>query len=121
MEKLTFTMENYGRDRRAGIRYRRAAGRDQSQHQQRYSHALGKGLIKNEKYGEIFLTPAGQKLARLTSNKHRTLQKFFMEILRLDPDTADMDACAVEHVISNDAIQAMALFLEAYAKAGKQS
>ena len=78
-----------------------------------------KGLVTNEKYGEIFLTPAGRELAMRTSNKHRTIQKFFSEILKLSFDTADKDACAIEHVISNDSIQAMEEFMRTYRKPGR--
>jgi len=73
-----------------------------------------KGLITNEKYGEIFLTREGRKLAELTSNKHHTIQEFFTGILDLDFETADTDACAIEHVISNDSIKAMQDFMREY-------
>lgn len=70
-----------------------------------------KGLIVNEKYGEIFLTPDGLKLAELTSRKHQIIKKFFIEILKIDTDIADSDACAIEHVISGKSIEAMQDFL----------
>ncbi|NLK27986.1 MAG: metal-dependent transcriptional regulator, partial [Clostridiales bacterium] len=66
-----------------------------------------KGLITNEKYKEVFLTAAGLEQAKLTSKKHRTLLQFFTEVLHVDKNTADKDACRIEHVISNDSIRAM--------------
>lgn len=71
-----------------------------------------KGLITNEKYGEIYLTPAGKKLAEFTSRKHQIIRQFFIDVLNIDFKIADNDACAIEHVISNDSIQAMQDFLQ---------
>ncbi len=76
-----------------------------------------KGLIISEKYKEVFLTPAGLKLAKCTSQKHEVLQKFFTEVLKIDASTADKDACAIEHVISNDVIYALRQFLSHYKNA----
>jgi len=72
-----------------------------------------KGLIVNEKYKEIFLTPEGLKLAEFTSKKHHVIQQFLTKILKVEPSVADNDACAIEHVISNDSIAAMQEFMQA--------
>jgi DtxR family Mn-dependent transcriptional regulator len=123
MEKLTFTMENYLEavyelsNGEAGARVSDIAERlnvTKASTNSAMTTLSEKGLITNEKYGEIFLTPAGKKLAELTANKHHTIQRFFAEILKLDAETSDTDACAIEHVISNDAIQSMQEFMSAY-------
>jgi Mn-dependent DtxR family transcriptional regulator len=66
-----------------------------------------KGLITNEKYGEVFLTDAGRQMAETTSRKHHIIRGFFIDVLKIDAECADRDACAIEHVISTDAVQAM--------------
>lgn len=71
----------------------------------------GKGLISTEKYREIYLTEEGKRLAELTSEKHETLKKFFVQILEIPPDIADADACAIEHVISTDSVEAIRTYL----------
>jgi Mn-dependent DtxR family transcriptional regulator len=76
----------------------------------------GKGLVKNEKYREIFLTPAGLKLAKFTAKKHHVIQQFFSKVLNVDGRTADDDACAIEHVISEDSVRAMQSYLEGLAE-----
>jgi len=58
------------------------------------------GLIKHEKYGHIELTEEGNKLAEKIDSRHRVLFSFFTEILGIDPQCADEDACRIEHVIS---------------------
>jgi Mn-dependent DtxR family transcriptional regulator len=72
---------------------------------------LNKGLVSTEKYREIYLTEEGRKLAELTSEKHSTIKKFFIDVLGVSPDVADTDACAIEHVISTDSVNAMRTFL----------
>lgn len=123
MEKLTFTMENYLEavyelsNGDMGARVSDIAERLNVTKASTNSAMMTlseKGLIKNEKYGEIFLTPAGVKLAEITSRKHQIIREFFVKLLKIDPATADEDACAIEHVISNDSIQAMQEFMSAY-------
>jgi len=70
-----------------------------------------KGLITTKRYKEVYLTPAGLKLAKFTLNKHQVIQKFFTEVLKIDTTIADKDACAIEHVLSSDSIYAMQQFL----------
>ena len=72
-----------------------------------------KGLVISEKYKEVFLTPAGLEKAKLTSEKHQIIQKFLINVLKVDEETADRDACHIEHVISSDSISAMQKFMEA--------
>jgi Mn-dependent DtxR family transcriptional regulator len=47
----------------------------------------------------------------MTSKKHNTLLDFFTKILKVNEDIADKDACSIEHVISNDTINAMQEYL----------
>jgi Mn-dependent DtxR family transcriptional regulator len=39
--------------------------------------------------------------------KHEIIRRFFAETLKIDEETADTDACAIEHVISDKAVAAM--------------
>ncbi len=120
MKKLTFTMENYleaiyrlsvdGKGARVSD-IAEALGVTKASTNSAMSTLAEKGLISREKYKEIFLTPAGFELAEFTSKKHELIQKFFIEILKIDPVIADTDACAIEHVISNDSIYAMQQFM----------
>lgn len=121
MVTLTFTMENYleaiyelSRDD-TGARVSDIAERlgvTKASTSAAMTALSEKGLITNEKYGEIHLTPTGRALAEFTSQKHQIIRQFFIDVLRIDAKTADKDACAIEHVISNDSVQAMQEFLQ---------
>ena len=71
-----------------------------------------KGLATNEKYGEVFLTERGLQAASSTAEKHHVIRRFFTDILHIDPEVADSDACAIEHVISSDSVLAMREFMQ---------
>lgn len=122
MEKLTFTMENYLEaiyelsSGGAGARVSDIADRlgvTKASTNSAMSTLAEKGLIINEKYREIFLTPEGYKLAEITSKKHRVIQQFLTKILKVEPSVAENDACAIEHVISAESITAMEEFIQA--------
>ena len=66
-----------------------------------------KGLINNERYRRIQLTDAGRQDAELLTSKHTIIRLFFSNVLQIDEQTADRDACQIEHVISEKAVRAM--------------
>lgn len=70
-----------------------------------------KGLVENQKYREVRLTEQGQELAQFLSRKHAILQSLFTKVAGVDPELADRDACAIEHVISNETVHRIGLFL----------
>lgn len=126
MDKLTFTMENYleaiyelsldGSGARVSDIAKRM-GVTKASTNSAMSTLAEKGLIVNEKYREIFLTSTGRDVAEATAKKHQTIRRFFIDILDINPAVADVDACAIEHVISNESISAMQKYLQA--KTGK--
>lgn len=121
VEKLTFTMENYLEaiyelsSQGTGARVSDIAGRlgvTKASTNSAMATLAEKGLIINEKYKEIFLTPEGLKLAELTSKKHHVIKQFLINVLTVEPSIAETDACAIEHVISSDSIAAMQKFMQ---------
>ena len=74
------------------------------------SVAVGKlvdaGLITMDEEKMIHFTPEGKVLAEFTLAKHNYLKTLLMEA-GIDPDTAEKEACAMEHSISQDSFQKM--------------
>jgi len=71
-----------------------------------------KGMISHEKYEYIELTDAGMKQASRIASRHETLFIFLKEILGVDRDTAEEDACRIEHVLSADSMNKIVAFVE---------
>jgi DtxR family transcriptional regulator, Mn-dependent transcriptional regulator len=59
------------------------------------------GLIDQAYYGLIRLTAAGRQRAGEVLSRHIMLKRFLIEILDIDNETAEIDACRMEHVISD--------------------
>lgn len=66
-----------------------------------------KGLINYAPYEAITLTPIGEKHALEVVFRHETLRDFFIEVLKVDPATADKGACRMEHVVSTTIVERM--------------
>lgn len=64
------------------------------------------GYITMEKDGLITLTESGMEIATRTLDRHHMLTTFF-QILGVDEETAEEDACKIEHDISEKTFAAI--------------
>lgn len=71
-----------------------------------------KGYICQEKYGKIIFTDKGINTAKSVYKKHNMLTVFLKDVLGVSKKTAEIDACKVEHVLSNETILRMEYFLK---------
>jgi len=70
------------------------------------------GLVLHEKYGDVELTAEGAKIAEDVYERHKILRQFLVDILNIDPETADNDACRMEHVLSRASLSRLEKFIE---------
>jgi len=63
------------------------------------------GFVSNEKYQEIYMTELGKETAAILEGKHKILKTLFTDIIGIPENTANDDACAIEHIISHEAVQ----------------
>ncbi|WP_051553799.1 metal-dependent transcriptional regulator [Desulfobulbus elongatus] len=78
-----------------------------------------RGLVNYVPYSLITLTPAGEARAREILHRHETLRDFFVEVLGVDPRTADIGACRIEHVISDEILDSMITYTTTVREAGQ--
>jgi DtxR family Mn-dependent transcriptional regulator len=62
------------------------------------------GYIIYEKYRRIDLTDKGLELAKALEKRHEAIKKLLMYV-GVDEETADKDACVIEHIISEESIE----------------
>ncbi|MEA2101123.1 MAG: metal-dependent transcriptional regulator [Thermodesulfobacteriota bacterium] len=75
--------------------------------------SLGKkGLAVHEHYGFIKLTSEGMRIAERVYANHKLLYAFFTQVLGVNHEIADRDACMVEHNISEETRQKLIKFIE---------
>ncbi len=60
----------------------------------------------------IFLTEKGTKKAVEIYERHEMLTQFLTEVLGIDAETAEHDACHMEHAISDSTFQGLKALLE---------
>ena len=63
-------------------------------------------LVKYEKYREITLTEEGTAVAKKVFENHTVLKNFLLS-MGVSEDNAEHDACAMEHILSEETIAAM--------------
>ena len=74
---------------------------------------LGKaGLVNYEKYEYIQLTNRGKKVGKEIDRRHHALKRFLRDILGIDPDTADEEACKMEHAVSASTLNRFVEFMD---------
>jgi DtxR family Mn-dependent transcriptional regulator len=67
----------------------------------------GKDLIKHEHYGPVNLTDKGREIAEKLYKKHITIYNYFVDVLKLEPELANKNACRIEHYLDDEVIESM--------------
>ncbi len=68
-------------------------------------------LVNHEHHSHVALTAEGEEKARLIYHRHLLLTFFLRNILNVSPETANRDACQIEHLISAETLQQIEAFL----------
>jgi len=74
------------------------------------------GLVIYEPYKGVTLTEEGLAIASKIKRKHRLLEVFLTDILNIDTEKAHMEACKLEHDISDETESALCKMLNAPAR-----
>lgn len=74
------------------------------------------GYIQQERYSDIYLTPLGIQAAESVRHRHKILKLFLTEILGVDEEISDLDACKMEHSISSQTLEKLCTFVNATLK-----
>lgn len=72
---------------------------------------VNKGLLEENRRAGLRLTEEGFHCATEISNKHQALVQFWVYMLGIDQKTAEIEACAIEHVLSNATINRIKQFM----------
>lgn len=78
------------------------------------SNLKAEGCIDMQTYGEVSLTAKGRRIAEEVYDRHRMLTLFFRDILGVGKETAEHDACLIEHDISRESMQRLTDFIRNY-------
>lgn len=70
-----------------------------------------KGLINYEPYSFITLTAEGKAVAKEITHRHATIKNFLINVLLVDPETAEETACRMEHAIDPQTLERLTCFI----------
>ncbi len=70
------------------------------------------GLVKHTPYKGSRLTKKGSKNARSVKRKHRLLERFLTDFLKLDKEKVHDQACKMEHSLSDEAEEALCKMMQ---------
>ena len=82
----------------------------------------GKGLVGYEKYEYVELTRSGARIGKEMRRRHEVLNRFLTDILKVGPETADEEACKMEHTLSQSTLASLTdfmAFIQACPRAGE--
>ena len=70
------------------------------------------GMVTQSRYGRVTLTSEGEKYAKIVWRSHRALRAFLQTDLGVEPETADEEACLMEHALSADTMTRLIYYLQ---------
>ena len=65
------------------------------------------GLLEHGRYQGVSLTGRGRQKAQEIRKRHRFLTDFLVDVIGVNPQIAERDACKMEHVLSPETIKKM--------------
>ncbi|MCR5101086.1 MAG: metal-dependent transcriptional regulator [Butyrivibrio sp.] len=70
------------------------------------------GFLLMREDGELELTDLGVKKAKAVYERHTNLTKFLMMTAKVDAQTAETDACRIEHIISPETFKGIKKYIK---------
>lgn len=70
------------------------------------------GLVDQPYYGDITLTEEGAAYGASVLERHHMLKKFLTDVLGVDDEVAEDEACEMEHAISDDTMARWVAYLK---------
>ena len=65
------------------------------------------GLLEHARYRTVNLTKKGAVMAAEIRDRHSFLTAFLEEVVQVSPETAEKDACKMEHLLSEETLKKM--------------
>jgi DtxR family Mn-dependent transcriptional regulator len=71
-----------------------------------------KDLINYEPYNYITLTPKGAAIAKEVRRRHDVIKDFLINVLQINPEKAEINACRMEHVMDKTCVDRLVQFIK---------
>lgn len=71
-----------------------------------------KGLLFYKPYSSPVLTETGKRVAATVQRRHDIMKRFLTDVLLIDTDQADANACRLEHAVDKQVLEHLTHFME---------
>ena len=71
-----------------------------------------RGYVEQEPYGDVYLTQQGVDYGRSVFRRHLVLFHFLRDVLGVEAETAEEEACMMEHAVSDSTLSRWIAYLE---------
>ena len=78
-----------------------------------------KGYVEQPYYGDITLTQKGEEYGKKVLERHKVLTAFLHDVLGIDAEVAEEEACMMEHAISDESFEKWMDYVYKICPAGK--
>ena len=69
------------------------------------------GYVVHAPYSGITLTAKGKRAAEDVKKRHAIFKRFLEQVLGVNPKTAEIDACKMEHTVSKETLSKLHAYL----------
>jgi DtxR family Mn-dependent transcriptional regulator len=80
-----------------------------------------KGLLIEDDNRFLTLSEEGEALARAVVARKKVFERFLLEVLKVSPEQAEVDACKTEHLLSAETAKKMEKYLDSLQGIGKSA
>jgi DtxR family Mn-dependent transcriptional regulator len=70
------------------------------------------GLLEHERYRRVNMTKEGVRQATDIRERHSTLTTFLQEVVGVSGETAEKDACKMEHLLSDETLKKIKILVK---------
>ncbi|MDR3147211.1 MAG: metal-dependent transcriptional regulator [Treponema sp.] len=74
------------------------------------------GFLDHERYRTVSLTQKGVVQAQEIRDRHSLLINFLMDVVGVGPETAEKDACKMEHILSEETLKKIRVLVKSKKK-----
>ena len=71
-----------------------------------------RGLVVEDANKFLSLSKEGRQMAEIVERNDQLLEQFFRDVIGVDPDQAEIDACKIEHLLSIESSVKLCNFIE---------
>lgn len=110
LETVYILEENHGHAH--GVDIARRLGVSKPSVTKAVKYLTSQGFVNSQKYGTITLTEKGRELSKKIYGNHKLIELFLEHSLKLSPEEAGNNACKIEHILSDEMLDAIKSYLK---------